>query len=143
AGETSPPAGVQGMEPCVRGTAPTCRCCGSGYSRELSVSPGPFRKARGYSRSHKVLFAVAVAFDLAPDLRGPSEAAEPADKTPQGRRTWMCGVLRGGRMPPRKIPPAPRTRRAAAGAQAGCVSLRQASLHKQRKVARAPSARNA
>src|SRR5690606_20428380 len=80
---------------------------------------------------------------LAFDLRGPSVAAEPADKTPQGRRTGMCGVFRRGRMPLRKIPPAPRTRRAAPGAEAGCVSLRQVSLHKQRKVARALSARNA
>src|SRR3546814_13400488 len=53
----------------------------------------------------------------------------------------MCGVFRGGRMPPRKIPPAPRTRCAAPGAKAGCVSLRQVSLHKQRKVARAVTAR--
>src|SRR3546814_1765185 len=43
-------------------------------------------------------------------FRDPSAAAEAADKNPQGRRTWMCGVFRGGRMPPRKIPPAPRTR---------------------------------
>src|SRR5690606_38772067 len=77
------------------------------------------------------------------DLRGPSVAAESADKTPQGRRTGMCGVFRRGRMPLRKIPPASRTRRAAPGAEAGCVSLRQVSLHKQRKVARALSARNA
>src|SRR5690606_36626532 len=77
------------------------------------------------------------------DLRGPSVAAESADKTPKGRRTWMCGVFRRGRMPLRKIPPASRTRRAAPGAEAGCVSLRQVSLHKQRKVARALSARNA
>src|SRR5690606_776263 len=60
---------------------------------------------------------------------------------PAGRGTGMCGVFRGGRMPPRKIPPAPRTRCAAPGAQAGCVSLRQVSLHKQRKVARAVTAR--
>src|SRR3546814_3240809 len=53
----------------------------------------------------------------------------------------MCGVFRGGRMPPRKILPAPRTRRNAPGAKAGCVSLRQVSLHKQRKVARAVTAR--
>src|SRR3546814_4266166 len=33
----------------------------------------------------------------------------------------MCGVFRGGRMPPRKIPPAPRTRCNAPGAQAGCA----------------------
>src|SRR3546814_17062901 len=33
----------------------------------------------------------------------------------------MCGVFRGGRMPPRKIPPAPRTRRNAPGAKAGCA----------------------
>src|SRR3546814_5500923 len=33
----------------------------------------------------------------------------------------MCGVFRGGRMPPRKIPPAPRTRCAAPGAKAGCA----------------------
>src|SRR3546814_9868062 len=33
----------------------------------------------------------------------------------------MRGVFRGGRMPPRKIPPAPRTRCAAPGAQAGCA----------------------
>src|SRR5690606_18233345 len=77
------------------------------------------------------------------DLRGPSVAAESADKTPQGRRTGMCGVFRRGRMPLRKIPPASRTRRNAPGAEAGCVSLRQVSLHKQRKVARALSARNA
>src|SRR3546814_1965722 len=53
----------------------------------------------------------------------------------------MCGVFREGRMPSRKIPPAPRTRCAAPGAKAGCVSLRQVSLHKQRKVARAVTAR--
>src|SRR3546814_16194876 len=53
----------------------------------------------------------------------------------------MCGVFREGRMPSRKIPPAPRTRRNAPGAKAGCVSLRQGSLHKQRKVARAVTAR--
>src|SRR5690606_38270579 len=40
---------------------------------------------------------------------------------PEGRRTWMCDVFRGGRMPPRKIPPAPRTRCKAPGAQAGCA----------------------
>src|SRR3546814_14366942 len=39
------------------------------------------------------------------------------------------------------IPPAPRTRCKAPGAKAGCVSLRQVSLHKQRKVARAVTAR--
>src|SRR5690606_42139369 len=33
----------------------------------------------------------------------------------------MCGVFRGGRMPPRKIPPAPRTRCNAPGAKAGCA----------------------
>src|SRR3546814_7229620 len=33
----------------------------------------------------------------------------------------MCGVFRGGRMPSRKIPPAPRTRRNAPGAKAGCA----------------------
>src|SRR5690606_41969821 len=77
------------------------------------------------------------------DLRGPSVAAESADKTPAGRRAWMRGVFRRGRMPLRKIPPAARTRCAAPGAEAGCVSLRQVSLHKQRKVARALSARNA
>src|SRR5690606_33349560 len=33
----------------------------------------------------------------------------------------MCGVFRAGRMPARKIPPAPRTRCAAPGAQAGCA----------------------
>src|SRR3546814_11548911 len=33
----------------------------------------------------------------------------------------MCGVVRGGRMPPRKSPPAPRTRSEASGAQAGCA----------------------
>src|SRR3546814_20199925 len=52
-------------------------------------------------------------------FRDPSAAAEPADKNPQGRRTWMCGVFRGGRMPPRKIPPAPRPRCKAPGAKAG------------------------
>src|SRR5690606_33799405 len=40
---------------------------------------------------------------------------------PEGRRAWMRGVFRGGRMPPRKIPPAPRTRCKAPGAQAGCA----------------------
>src|SRR5690606_19248167 len=40
---------------------------------------------------------------------------------PAGRRTGMCGVFRGGRMPPRKIPPASRTRREASGAKAGCA----------------------
>src|SRR3546814_5207890 len=44
-------------------------------------------------------------------------------------------------MPSRKIPPAPRTRRNARGAKAGCCSLRQGSLHKQIKVARAVTAR--
>src|SRR3546814_7543174 len=44
-------------------------------------------------------------------------------------------------MPSRKIPPVPRTRCKAPGAKAGCVSLRQVSLHKQRKVARAVTAR--
>src|SRR5690606_22375216 len=63
----------------------------------------------------------AVAVDLALDLRGPSGAAGAADQTPQGRRAWMRGVFRGGRMRPRKIPPAPRTRCAAPGAQAGCA----------------------
>src|SRR3546814_10079456 len=33
----------------------------------------------------------------------------------------MCGVFREGRMPSRKIPPAPRTRCAAPGAKAGCA----------------------
>src|SRR5690606_13273803 len=33
----------------------------------------------------------------------------------------MCGIFRGGRMPPRKIPPAPRTRCNAPGAKAGCA----------------------
>src|SRR5690606_6653832 len=59
------------------------------------------------------------AVDLDLDLRGPSGAAEAAGQTPQGRRAWMRGVFRGGRMPARKIPPAPRTRCAAPGAQAG------------------------
>src|SRR3546814_16768345 len=54
-------------------------------------------------------------------FRDPSAAAEAADKNPQGRRTWMCGVFRGGRMPPRKIPPATRTRCKAPGAKAGCA----------------------
>src|SRR5690606_4274855 len=40
---------------------------------------------------------------------------------PAGRRAWMRGVFRGGRMPPRKIPSAPRTRCAAPGAKAGCA----------------------
>src|SRR5690606_5077491 len=59
------------------------------------------------------------AVDLDLDLRGPSGAAEAADQTPQGRRAGMRGVFRAGRMPARKIPPAPRTRCAAPGAQAG------------------------
>src|SRR5690606_27116113 len=33
----------------------------------------------------------------------------------------MCGVFREGRMPSRKIPPAPRTRCEASGAKAGCA----------------------
>src|SRR3546814_20662051 len=33
----------------------------------------------------------------------------------------MCGVFREGRMPSRKIPPAPRTRCNAPGAKAGCA----------------------
>src|SRR5690606_29119118 len=40
---------------------------------------------------------------------------------PAGRRAWMRGVFRAGRMPARKIPPAPRTRCAASGAKAGCA----------------------
>jgi hypothetical protein len=35
-----------------------------------------------------------------------------------------------------KFPSAPRTRRNAAGAKAGCVSFAYFSLHKQRKVSR-------
>src|SRR5690606_590786 len=64
----------------------------------LAASAAP----TGFAGADAPAVAVAVAVDL--DLRGPSGAAEAADKTPQGRRTWMCGVFRGGRMPPRKIP---------------------------------------
>src|SRR5690606_7250067 len=42
-------------------------------------------------------------------------------QTPQGRRTWMCGVFGRARMALPKIPSAPRTRREASGAEAGCA----------------------
>src|SRR3546814_3000185 len=73
-------------------------------------------------------------------IRGPSGAAEAADKT---RRAPHRDVRRfpRGQDAPRKIPPAPRTRCNAPGAKAGCVSLRQVSLHTQRKVTRAVTAR--
>src|SRR5690606_2946541 len=60
--------------------------------------------------------AVVFAVDVALALRGPSVAAEPADQT---RRAPHMDVRRfpRGRTPPRKIPPAPRTRSAAKGAQ--------------------------
>src|SRR3546814_14824629 len=63
----------------------------------------------------------AVALEL--DLRGPSAAAESADKT---RRA--CPVLDTG-APHMDVRRFPRRR--------GVLSLRQVSLHKQRKVARA------
>src|SRR5690606_17968024 len=61
-----------------------------------------------------------VDLDLDLDLRAPPKRRSRRTR-PAGRRTWMRGVFRAGRMPPRKIPPAPRTRCAASGAQAGCA----------------------
>src|SRR3546814_1858895 len=117
----------------------------------MKTVPAAWAKARGSSRSYKIkskssrlppllqgVEALAVAFDLA--IRGPSVAAEAADKT---RRAPHRDVRRfpRGQDAPRKIPPAPRTRCNAPGAKAGCVSLRQVSLHTQRKVTRAVTAR--
>src|SRR5690606_37665605 len=111
------------------------RCRGNSVARRQARSTG--EAGRLITRQRRLLPLILILKFGAPPKRR-SRRTRPA-----GRRTWMCGVFRGGRMPPRKIPPAPRTRSAAEGAQAGCVSLRQVSLHKQRKVARALSARNA
>src|SRR5690554_2044897 len=46
-----------------------------------------------------------------------------------------------GQDAPSVVPPAPRTRCNAPGVQAECAFLRQVSLHKQRKVARAVTAK--
>src|SRR5690606_37113869 len=86
--------------------------------------------------------AAAGAGAVDPDLRGPSGAAEAADKTPQGRRAWMRGVFRGGfdassENPAGSADPVRSTGRAGRGV----LSLRRVSLHKQRKVARAVTAR--
>src|SRR5690606_5713663 len=67
-----------------------------------------------------VAVAVAVDFDLPLTFGAPPKRRSRWTR-PAGRRTGMCGVFRGGRMPPRKIPPAPRTRCAAPGAKAGCA----------------------
>src|SRR3546814_1081076 len=87
----------------------------------MKTVPAAWAKARGSSRSYKIkskssrlppllqgVEALAVAFDLA--IRGPSVAAEAADKT---RRAPHRDVRRfpRGQDAPRKIPPAPRTRR--------------------------------
>src|SRR3546814_3400032 len=86
----------------------------------MKTVPAAWAKARGSSRSYKIkskssrlppllqgVEALAVAFDLA--IRGPSVAAEAADKT---RRAPHRDVRRfpRGQDAPRKIPPAPRTR---------------------------------
>src|SRR5690606_2517554 len=75
-----------------------------------------------YGQPAQMPFAVAVAvdLDLDLDLRAPPKRRSRRTR-PAGRRTGMCGVFRGGRMPPRKIPPAPRTRCNAPGAKAGCA----------------------
>src|SRR5690606_26526155 len=88
----------------------------------ILMSEEPKQQA-GQDPPYEAAVAAAAAVDLDLDLRGPSGAAGAADQTPQGRRTWMCGVFRAGRMPARKIPPAPRTRCAAPGAQAGVCFL--------------------
>src|SRR5690606_20736768 len=67
-----------------------------------------------------VAVAVAVDFDLPLTFGAPPKRRSRWTR-PAGRRTWMCGVFREGRMPSRKIPPAPRTRCAAPGAKAGCA----------------------
>src|SRR5690606_7267339 len=67
-----------------------------------------------------VAVAVAVDFDLPLTFGAPPKRRSRWTR-PAGRRTWMCGVFREGRMPSRKIPPAPRTRCEASGAKAGCA----------------------
>src|SRR3546814_7533708 len=84
----------------------------------MKTVPAAWAKARGSSRSYKEsrlwLLLLILPFGAPPKRR--SRRIRPA-----GRRTWMCGVFRGGRMPPRKIPLAPRTRCGASGAEAGCA----------------------
>src|SRR5690606_32132186 len=60
----------------------------------LILMSGEPEQQAGQDPPYEAAVAVAVAVD--PDLRGPSGAAEAADQTPQGRRTWMCGVFREG-----------------------------------------------
>src|SRR3546814_17424695 len=117
----------------------------------MKTVPAAWAKARGSSRSYKIkskssrlppllqgVEALAVAFDLA--IRGPSVAAEAADKT---RRAPHRDVRRfsRGQDAPRKNPPAPRTRCNAPSMKAGYDSLSTLSLHTQRKVTRAVQVR--
>src|SRR3546814_2174852 len=99
------------------------RCCGSGFSRELLALFADAKSSRlpPLLPGSKGRLLCAVALEL--DLRGPSAAAESADKT---RRA--CPVLDTG-APHMDVRRFPRRR--------GVLSLRQVSLHKQRKVARA------
>src|SRR5690606_21086109 len=100
----------------------------------LAASAAP----TGFAGADAPAVAVAVAVDLDLDLRGPSGAAESADKTPQGRRTRMCGVFRAGFDARSENPAGPADPVQSTGrAGRGVLSLRQVSLHKQRKVARA------
>src|SRR3546814_9475897 len=98
------------------------RCCGSGFSRELLALFADAKSSRlpPLLPGSKGRLLCAVALEL--DLRGPSAAAESADKT---RRA--CPVLDTGapHMDDGRFPTRP-----------GVLSLRQVSLHKQRKVDR-------
>src|SRR5690606_3353852 len=114
---------------------------GRGSSRTLPVLPDAVEKSsRLKPLPQDPGPAVAVDLDLDLDLRGPSVAAEPADKT---RRALHMDVQR---FPQGGMPFGKSRRLRGPGAQhrarrRGVLSLRQVSLHKQRKVARAVTAR--
>src|SRR3546814_292642 len=94
-----------------------------------------------FRRSYKARRVDAFAVDLELDLRGPSEAAEAADRPRRGAAHGCAAFSAGAGCPLGK---SRRLREPGAQHRArrrGVLSLRQVSLHKQRKVARAVTAR--
>src|SRR3546814_377148 len=119
----------------VRARGSTPEACRSGGSREILISVLP-EKARGFRRSYG---SRAVAVDLG--LGGPLRSGGGGGQDPQGAAHGCAAFSAGAGCPlgeSRRLRGPDAQHRAR---RRGVFSLRQVSLHKQRKVARAITAR--
>src|SRR5690606_39316454 len=96
----------------------------SAKERRVKTRPtGLWRSGRRVKTRPTRLVAFAVALDFRLLTFGAPPERRGRRTRPAGRRTWMCGVFRAGRMPARKIQPAPRTRCVSTGRAGGVCFL--------------------